>query len=140
MYQNLLRRKVSLSNSFFLCCYVKGYDGDCLSFCVGKMVVPSSASASKGSSGKDVCLAKPSLLGKPSPDVEDILAHRTDVLDIALASRHGGAISRDTVCGLLTKCLQDVSCAIDVMFCLFVLLLDFRFFFVPVLGYEINYH
>jgi hypothetical protein len=59
-------------------------------------------------------------------------------MDVALMSGHGGAINYETVCGLLTECLQDVSCAIDTMFCLFVLLLDFLFFFVSVLGYEIN--
>jgi hypothetical protein len=47
------------------------------------------------------------------------------VLDIALASGHGGAVSHDTVCSLLTECLKDVSSAIPAMLCLFVLLLNF---------------
>jgi hypothetical protein len=115
------------------------YDADPVSFHVGKAMIASSASASKGSGGKDVCLAEPPpLLGEPSPDVEDTLARVTGVLDIVLTSGHGGAVSRNAVCGLLTECLQDVSCAIHVMLCLFALMLDFLFFFVSVLGYEIN--
>jgi hypothetical protein len=34
------------------------------------------------------------------------------MLDIALASGRGGTINHDAICGLLTKCLQDVSFAI----------------------------
>jgi hypothetical protein len=66
-----------LSNPFFLCCYVKGYDADPVSFRIGKVVVASSAGARKG----------------------------TGVLDIALMSRRGGAVSRDAIGGRLTECL-----------------------------------
>jgi hypothetical protein len=64
---------------------------------VGKAVIASFASASKGGG----------------------------VLDIALTSWCGGVVSRDTVCGLLTECLRDVSSAIPVMLYLFALLLNF---------------
>jgi hypothetical protein len=43
----------------------------------------------------------------------------TGVLDIALTLGHGGAVSRDAVCGLLTECLQDVSSTVPAMLCLF---------------------
>jgi hypothetical protein len=85
---------VCLSNPFFLRCYVKGYDADPISFHIGEVVVASSAGASKG----------------------------TGVLDIALMSGRGGAVSRDVICSLLTECLQDVSPAVPVMLCLFTLL------------------
>jgi hypothetical protein len=66
-----------LSNPFFLCCYVKGYDADPISFRIGKAVVASSAGASKG----------------------------TGALDIVLMLRRGGAVSHDAIGGLLTECL-----------------------------------
>jgi hypothetical protein len=47
------------------------------------------------------------------------------VLDIALTSGHGGAVSHNTVCGLLTECLQDVRFAVPTMLCLLALLLNF---------------
>jgi hypothetical protein len=62
---------------FFLCCYVKGYDADHVSFCIGKPVVASPTGATKG----------------------------TGVLDITLLLGHGGAVSRDAVCSLLAECL-----------------------------------
>jgi hypothetical protein len=43
----------------------------------------------------------------------------TGVLDIALTLGHRGAVSRDAICGLLTKCLQDVSSVVPAMLCLF---------------------
>jgi hypothetical protein len=43
----------------------------------------------------------------------------TGVLDIALTLGRGGAVSRDAICGLLTKCLHDVSSAVPVMLYLF---------------------
>jgi hypothetical protein len=49
----------------------------------------------------------------------------TCVLDIALMSGRGGAISRDAVCGLLTECLQDVRSAAPVMLCSLAFLLNF---------------
>jgi hypothetical protein len=76
-----------------------------LFFCVGKAMIASSARASKGSWGKDVRIAEPPLLGEPLPNVEDTLARGTVVLDIALMPGHGGAVSRDAVCGLLIECL-----------------------------------
>jgi hypothetical protein len=101
-------------------------------------MIASSAGASRGSGGKDVHLTEPPLLGEPSPDVEDTQARGISVLDIVLTMGRGGAISRDTVCILLTECLQDVGCAIHPMLCLFPFLLDFLFFFVSILGYEID--
>jgi hypothetical protein len=74
----------------------KGYDADPVSFHVGKAVIASSTSASKG----------------------------TSVLDIALTSGHGGAVSYDTICGMLTECLQDVSFTVPTMLCLLALLLN----------------
>jgi hypothetical protein len=35
----------------------------------------------------------------------DIIAHRDGVIDVALASRRGGAIEHDDLCGVLTDCL-----------------------------------
>jgi hypothetical protein len=72
----------------FLCCYVKVSDVDPVSFHVSKAVIASFAGASKG----------------------------TVVLDIALTSGHGGAVSCDAICGLLIECLQDVSSAVPVSF------------------------
>jgi hypothetical protein len=53
-------------------------------------------------------------------------------------SGHGGAVSRDAVCGLLIECLQDVSSTVPAMLCLFALLLNFLFFFVSAPSYEID--
>jgi hypothetical protein len=86
-----------LTNPFFLCCYVKGYDADLVSFCISKAVLASSASASKG----------------------------TGVLDIALILGRRGVVSHDAICVLPTDCLQDVSPTVPVMLFLFVLLLNF---------------
>jgi hypothetical protein len=96
-----------------------------LRFHTGKAMVASSVGASKGFAGKDIRLTNPPLLGEPSPDAMDTLARGTGVLDIALASGRGGAISRDALCSLLSECLQDVSSFNFVMFCLFALLPGF---------------
>jgi hypothetical protein len=80
-----------------LCCYVKDYDADPVSFHVGQAVIASSADANKG----------------------------TGVLDIAPTSGRRGAVSCDAVCGLLTECLQDVSFVVPTTLCLFALLLNF---------------
>jgi hypothetical protein len=50
-----------------------------------------------------------------------------DMIDVALASRRGGTIDRDNLCGLLADCLQDVRFIVLVMLYLFTLLLDFYF-------------
>jgi hypothetical protein len=72
-------------------------------FCIGKMMVTSSAGTSKGSSGKGVHTTESPLLQELLTDVEDALTHENSVLDIALALGHGGAINHDAVCGLLTE-------------------------------------
>jgi hypothetical protein len=69
-------------------------------------VVAPSTGTGKGCGGKNVCLAESSLLQEPSTDVEDALARDTSVLDIALVLGRRGAINHDTICGLLTECLQ----------------------------------
>jgi hypothetical protein len=53
------------------------------------------------------------------------------MLDIALVAGHTGTVNHDVVCGLLTKCLQDVSATMLVLpFCLFVTCpLMFNYFF-----------
>jgi hypothetical protein len=57
---------------------------------------------------------------EPPIEVEATPAAReTSMLDIALASGHGGTINHDDVCGLLTECLQDVNFAILMMSYLF---------------------
>jgi hypothetical protein len=106
-------------------CYVRGCDGDPLSIPVGKAAIALPAGGSKGSGGEDVRLTEPPLLGKPSPDIEGALVRITDVLDIALTLRHRGAVSRDSICGLLTECLQDVSCVFSMILLLLVLMLGF---------------
>jgi hypothetical protein len=88
-------------------------------FPIGKAMV------GKACGGKDVRLYESQLLQEPSVDVDDVLTCDSSMLDIALASRHGGDINRDAVCGLLTKCLQDVSSAIFTSFCLFALWIGF---------------
>jgi hypothetical protein len=91
-------------------------------------MVASSACIGKGSRGKGVRTTESPLLREPSTDVEDAHAHETSVLDIAVASRCEEATNHDTVCGLLTKCLYNVSSAILAMPYLFALLLGFFYF------------
>jgi hypothetical protein len=94
-------------------------------FPIGKAVVALSVGTGGGCGGKNVRLTESSLLQEPSTDVGDAIARDNCVLDIALASGHGGAINHDAVCALLAKCLQDVSSVVSSMFCLFALLLGF---------------
>jgi hypothetical protein len=68
-------------------------------------VVASSVGTGGGFGGISVCISGSPLLREPSVDIGDALAHETSVLDIVLASGHGGAINHDVVCGLLTECL-----------------------------------
>jgi hypothetical protein len=58
---------------------------------------------------------------------DEIIARGDGMIDVALASRRGGAIERDDLCGVLTDCLQDVRFAVLVILYLFALLLDFYF-------------
>jgi hypothetical protein len=58
---------------------------------------------------------------------DEIVAHEGVVIDVALASRCGGAIECGDRCGVLNDCLQDVRFAILAMLYLFALLLDFYF-------------
>jgi hypothetical protein len=71
-----------------------------LHFCTGKTMVASSTGTSKGSAGKDVQLIKPPLVGEHSPGVEVTLVRRTGVLDIALTSGSGGAVTLFAACYL----------------------------------------
>jgi hypothetical protein len=57
--------------------------------------------------------------------VEGFVTCDTSVVDVALASRLGEVINRDSVCGRLNECLQDVSSVILMMLCLFAMLLCF---------------
>jgi hypothetical protein len=52
-------------------------------------------------------------------EVKVAFACETGVLDIVLASGCGGIVNHNVVCGLLTKCLQDVSSAIPTVSYLF---------------------
>jgi hypothetical protein len=45
----------------------------------------------------------------PPVQSETIHTHEASVCDIALVSGRTGAVNHDTVCSLLTECLQDVS-------------------------------
>jgi hypothetical protein len=92
-------------------------------FPIGKVVVAPAVGTGKGCGGREVRLDECLLLQEPLDGVEDALTRKISVLDIALASRHRGAINYDAVCGLLTECLQDVSSTIFAVFCLFALLL-----------------
>jgi hypothetical protein len=58
---------------------------------------------------------------------DEIVTRGDGVIDVALASRHKGAIERDDLCGVLTDCLQDVIFTVLAMLYLFALLLDFYF-------------
>jgi hypothetical protein len=82
------------------------------------MLVPRPTGGDKGSGREDVCVQKPSI------DVEEIIIHEVGMIDVALASRRGGAIERNDLCGLLTDCLQDVRFTILAVLCLFALLLN----------------
>jgi hypothetical protein len=64
---------------------------------------------------EEVHAAKSPSPREPPADIEIATPHDTSVLDIALVSGHAGTVDRDAVCGLLTKCLQDVSFAMFVM-------------------------
>jgi hypothetical protein len=90
-------------------------------------MVVSFTGTGKAFGGKGVRATEFPLLWEPLADIEDALAYETSVLDIVLASGHGEAINHDVVCGLLTKCLQDVSSTILVMPYLFTSLLGFYF-------------
>jgi hypothetical protein len=84
------------------------------------MVAPPS-SGDKGPVSEDVRVQKPSI------DVGEIIVREGGMIDVALASRHGGDIERNNLCGLLTDWLQDVTFTILTMLCLFALLLNFNF-------------
>jgi hypothetical protein len=58
---------------------------------------------------------------------DEIIACGDGVIDVALASRRGGAIEHDDLCGVLTDCVQDVRFAVLAMLYLFPLPLDFYF-------------
>jgi hypothetical protein len=58
---------------------------------------------------------------------DEITARGDGVIDVALASRRGGAIERDDLSDVPNDCLQDVRFAILVMLHLFTLLLDYYF-------------
>jgi hypothetical protein len=76
------------------------------------------------------CAESPSAR-EPLVDVEAAHTCEVRVLDIALVSGHTGTVNHDVVCGLLTRCLQDVSATMLVWpFCLFVTCpLMFNYFF-----------
>jgi hypothetical protein len=78
-------------------------------------VLPWSTSGYKGLGCDDVQVQKPSTV------VGEIIIHEGGMINVALTSRHRGAIERDDLCGLLSDCLQDVRFAILVMLRLFAL-------------------
>jgi hypothetical protein len=58
---------------------------------------------------------------------DEIIARGDVMIDVALASRHGGAIEHDDLCGVLSDWLQDVRFVVLAILYLFALLLDFYF-------------
>jgi hypothetical protein len=69
----------------------------------------------KESGHEEVHAAKSPSPREPPTDIEIATPRDTSVLDIVLVSGHAGTVDRDVVCGLLTKCLRDVSSAMFVM-------------------------
>jgi hypothetical protein len=63
------------------------------------MVVPPSISGDKGPGHEEVQVQKPSC------DVGEIIFHEGGMINVALTSRHRGAIERNDLCGLLSDCL-----------------------------------
>jgi hypothetical protein len=88
-------------------------------------VVSSPVGFDEGHGGEDVRLTKSLSMREPLANLEGAVTCDTSVVDVALASRPRGVIDRDSVCGLLNECLQDVSSAILTMLCLFAMLLCF---------------
>jgi hypothetical protein len=76
-------------------------------------VVPPSTGGYKGPGREDVQVQTPSI------DVGEIIFREGGMINVALTSRHGGAIEHDDLCGLLSDCLQDVRFTILAMLCLF---------------------
>jgi hypothetical protein len=84
-------------------------------------VVPSPTDGNRASKHQDVHTEKVLIAS------DEIIARGDGVIDVALASRRGGAIERDDLCGVPTDCLQDVRFDILAKLYLFALLLDFNF-------------
>jgi hypothetical protein len=93
-------------------------------FCLDDTVVHPPTGGDKGPGREDARVQKPTI------DVEEIFICERDVIDVALASRHGGAIERNDLCGLLTDRLEDVRLAILTVLPLLALLLNFDFSFL----------
>jgi hypothetical protein len=66
----------------------------------------------EGSGHRGACVDRPLV------DVGGIIVHEGGVVDVVLASRHGGAVERDELCGVLTDCLQDVKFTVPTLLCL----------------------
>jgi hypothetical protein len=73
--------------------------------CLGVAVVPPPSDGDKVSEPQDVPVEK-SLI--PS---DEIVSREGGVVNVALASRRGGTIEHDDLCGVLSNCLQDVGFA-----------------------------
>jgi hypothetical protein len=82
-------------------------------------VVPPPIGGGKGSGRADVDVKK------SLTDGEEIIVHVGRVIDVALASRRGGAIECNHLCGVLSDCRQDVRLGVLAMLCLLTLLLNF---------------
>jgi hypothetical protein len=94
-------------------------DSEPFCFHIATTVAAPPVGATKDLGGEDVHTAdSPSLL-EPPIGVEAALACETSVLDVTLALGRSGTNNRDTVCGLLTECFQDVSFDILTMSYLF---------------------
>jgi hypothetical protein len=69
------------------------------------MVVASSVATAKGLGDRDVHTTKSPSLQEPPANIEVTPIGEASMLDIALVSGRARTVNRDTVCGLLTKCL-----------------------------------
>jgi hypothetical protein len=108
-----------------------------LSFSGFRLVGMSMKIGAKESGREEVYATKSLSSREPPDDSETATPQDTSVLDIALVSRRTRVINHDSVCGMLTECLQDVSslcsrCLIylliagSLLFIVFVLRLPYR--------------
>jgi hypothetical protein len=100
--------------------------------CLVDPMVPPSIGGGKGSGREGVRVKK------YLTDAEEIIACEGGVIDVVLASRHGGAIEHNNLCGVLSDCQQDVRFGVLAMLSLPTLLLNFLFLIISVIGNEIE--
>jgi hypothetical protein len=92
-FRSLFRRKVC----FF--CFFRTIITNFSCVCLGVAVVPPPSDGDKVSEPQDVPVEK-SLI--PS---DEIVSREGGVVNVALASRRGGTIEHDDLCGVLSNCL-----------------------------------